>query len=96
MQPSTWLTNARQRLATFAQHIDDWAPSTLYGAVAGASLLPLAAANADPREVLAGIIGGIGANLLANQLEAWRQRAEGDKVALAKQLSNDSATTGFS
>jgi formylglycine-generating enzyme required for sulfatase activity len=87
MQPTTWLSEARQRLAKLAQTLEDWAPSTLYGAITSASLLPLATVAGDPKELLAGLIGGIGANLVANQLEAWKTRAGGDEPALAKQLS---------
>lgn len=92
MPTPTWLSQARQSLANFVQTIEDWAPSTLYGAVAGAAILPLLATSGDPKEALAGIVGGLGANLIANQLEAWKDRSEGkdeiDATAFAKQLSD--------
>lgn len=99
MTTPTWLLQARQGLVTFVKTIEDWAPSTFYGAVAGASILPLLATSGDPKEVLAGIVGGVGANLIANQLEAWKDRSNGkdsgDETAFAKQLSeaakNDAA-----
>ncbi len=94
MDPALWLKEARQRLAGFAQTIEDWAPSTLYGAIAGATLLPLAATSGDPKEILAGLIGGIGANLIANQLEAWQARSDGDATGLAKQLTEAAKTDG--
>ena len=94
MDPALWLKEARQRLAGFAQTIEDWAPSTLYGAIAGATLLPLAATSGDPKEVLAGLIGGIGANLIANQLEAWQARSDGDATGLAKQLTEAAKIDG--
>ncbi|MEZ4865678.1 MAG: NACHT domain-containing protein [Caldilineaceae bacterium] len=71
-----WLTQSRQRLAQLARTIEEWTPKTLYGALTGMTLLPLAVAGDDPRPVLAGIVGGIGANLIANQLEAWQAREE--------------------
>lgn len=82
----TWLTTSRQKLAALARTIEDWTPKTLYGAVAGMTLLPLAATSDDPRTVLAGMVGGIGANLLANQLEAWQARDDEDERTLATQL----------
>ncbi|MFN8442987.1 MAG: SUMF1/EgtB/PvdO family nonheme iron enzyme [Caldilineaceae bacterium] len=92
MPTSTWLSQARQSLANFVQTIEDWAPSTLYGAVAGAAILPLLATSGDPKEALAGIVGGLGADLIANQLEAWKDRSNGkdeiDATAFAKQLSD--------
>ena len=92
MQPALWLQATHKRLADLVKTIDDWAPSTLYGAVAGATLLPLAMTSGDPKEVLAGVIGGMGANLLANQLEAWKARNDdndndGDEQAFAKELT---------
>jgi formylglycine-generating enzyme required for sulfatase activity/predicted ATPase len=86
MSPTHWLQEARQRLARLAQTIDDWAPSTLYGAIASAAILPVVAAG-DPKTALAGLIGGVGANLIANQLETWRARSQDDAAALAKQVS---------
>lgn len=66
----TWLITSRRKLADLARTIEDWTPKTLYGAIAGMTLLLLVATSDDPRTVLAGIVGGIGANLIANQLEA--------------------------
>ncbi len=88
MDPALWLKAARKRLAAFARTIEDIAPSSLYGATIGATLLPLAMTSGDPREVLAGLIGGIGANLIANQLEAWKDRDLADEIAVAKALTN--------
>lgn len=88
----TWLTTSRQKLAALARTIEDWTPKTLYGAVAGMTLLPLTATSDDPRTVLAGMIGGIGANLLANQLEAWQARDNEDERTLATQLVENART----
>ena len=82
----TLLTTSRRKLAELARTIEDWTPKTLYGAIAGMTLLPLAATSDDPRTVLAGIVGGIGANLIANQLEAWKERDNEDEQTLAAQL----------
>jgi len=89
---STWLTASRQKLAHLARTIEEWTPKTLYGAVAGMTLLPLAATSDDPRTVLAGLVGGIGANLIANQLEAWQQRDDENEHTLAAQLTENSCT----
>ncbi|MEZ4735237.1 MAG: NACHT domain-containing protein [Caldilineaceae bacterium] len=88
----TWLTAGRQKLADLARTIEDWTPRTLYGAVAGMTLLPLAATSDDPRTVLAGIVGGIGANLIANQLEAWQARDDETERSLASQLTENART----
>lgn len=96
MTSENWLLQARQRLAAFVTTIEDWAPSTLYGAIAGAAILPLLATTGDPKEALAGIVGGLGANLIANQLEAWKERSNGDEAtqasALARHLSDAAKT----
>jgi len=73
MDLATWQTNAHRRLTQLAQQINEWAPSTLYGALASMSLLPLVT-SADPHAALTGIVSGIGANLLAEQLSAWQAR----------------------
>lgn len=88
----TWLTISRRKLADLARTIEDWTPKTLYGAVAGMTLLPLAATSDDPRTVLAGIVGGIGANLIANQLEAWQARDNENERTLATQLTENART----
>lgn len=74
MDTPNWINSAHQRLKQLAQEIDDWAPGVLYGALASMSLLPLVTAAADPAQALAGVIGGVGANLIANQLEAQKGR----------------------
>lgn len=73
MDLATWQTNAHRRLTQLAQQINEWAPSTLYGALASMSLLPLVT-SADPHAALTGIVSGVGANLLAEQLSAWQAR----------------------
>ncbi len=96
MDLATWQTNAHRRLAQLAQQINEWAPSTLYGALASMSLLPLVT-SADPHAALTGIVSGVGANLLAEQLSAWQARypdptpSPDDEIdahlALARQLT---------
>ncbi|MCE7989447.1 MAG: NACHT domain-containing protein [Caldilinea sp. CFX5] len=88
----TWLIASRQKLADLARTIEDWTPKTLYGALAGMTLLPLAATSDDPRTVLAGIVGGIGADLIANQLEAWKARDDENERTLATQLTENART----
>lgn len=88
---ATWLTTSRQKLAELAHTIEDWTPKTLYGAVAGMTLLPLVTTGDDPRTILAGIVGGIGANLIANQLEVWKQRDETEST-LAIHLAENART----
>ena len=89
METYYWIEGAHQRLKELAQTIEDWAPSVLYGAVASMSLLPLVTVGDDPRQMLAGIIGNVGANLVANQLEAWKQQNATDEDVLAKQLTEE-------
>jgi formylglycine-generating enzyme required for sulfatase activity len=101
MDTPNWINAAHQRLKQLAQEIDDWAPGVLYGALASMSLLPLVAAGGGSplgaAQALAGVIGGVGANLVANQLEAWKGRtanpATGDaEQVLAKQLTEAAKT----
>jgi len=94
MDLATWQANTQRRLAQLAQQINEWAPSTLYGALASMSLLPLVT-SADPHAALTGLVSGVGANLLAEQLSAWQARypdpAPDDETeaqqALARQLT---------
>src|SRR6476661_8214598 len=86
MDLATWKANVHKRLATLARTLDEWTPSTLYGALAAMSLLPLVT-SPDPRATLAALISDVGLNFLTNQIEAWKTRGELDEKTLAAELT---------
>ncbi|WP_423226103.1 formylglycine-generating enzyme family protein [Candidatus Amarolinea aalborgensis] len=82
MNLSEWKTEAHANLRRLAGTLRRMAPGTLYGALASASVLPvvIAASQGDFAAVaaLGSLVGGVGGNLIANQLQAWKDRSEAD------------------
>ena len=82
----TWRDRAAAKLQQFKQWaIHDDAPYLVYGTVAGLSLWPLVEASAQAASgqlpfslavALGSFAGVVGTNLIAEQLQRWRDRAE--------------------
>ncbi|MFM7175401.1 MAG: hypothetical protein ACKO4U_20455, partial [Caldilinea sp.] len=69
----------RGRLSDLVFQTEQLAPGVVYGATAGLTVLPLVAAaqgGTVPFVELASLLGSLGANLLSNELYAWKQRSE--------------------
>ena len=67
------------KLTSLAHHTGQMAPGLIYGATAGLTVLPLVAAAQDgavPYGELAALLGGMGVNLLSNELHAWKERSQ--------------------
>ena len=67
------------KLTSLAHHTGQMAPGLIYGATAGLTVLPLVAAaqgGAVPYGELAALLGGMGVNLLSNELHAWKERSQ--------------------
>ena len=85
MDMDSWRTAIRSRLQELAQRIRGLAPGMTYGALSAATLLPVVAAanqgDFGALVALTGVVGGIGGNLIANQIQAWKDRSEQDLAA---------------
>ena len=95
MDLNTWQTRVRERLQASAATIRGLAPGTLYGFLAGSTLLPLVAAvnQGDYAALitLGGIASGVGGNLIANQVQAWKDRSDAELSAEVGELAAESA-----
>ncbi|MBP7961046.1 MAG: SUMF1/EgtB/PvdO family nonheme iron enzyme [Caldilineaceae bacterium] len=93
MDLNTWKEAVARRLTDSARFLKKMTPDSLYGMLAASSLLPvIAAANGGDFAAVAaltGVVGGIGGNLIANQIQAWKDTSEN---ALAAELG-ELATT---
>ncbi len=85
MNLEQWKEAARRNLQRLGQRIGQLAPGTVYGALCSASLLPvvMAAQQGDFAALVAlgSVVGGVGGNLIANQIQAWRDRSEEELAA---------------
>ncbi len=85
MNLEKWKEAARRNLQRLAQRIGQLAPGTVYGALCSASLLPVvtAAQQGDFAALVAlgSVVGGIGGNLIANQIQGWHERSEEELAA---------------
>lgn len=82
------LTTWKQAIATRLKHLHQEMPAlgiqSLFGFLTTITLLPVvqaATANGDPVAAVLGLAGSVGGNLLATELEKWRDRANGKEVA---------------
>ncbi|MBN1218748.1 MAG: SUMF1/EgtB/PvdO family nonheme iron enzyme [Anaerolineae bacterium] len=107
LTPQQWKQQAQQKLRQaggwFKRRATQEAPYLVYGTLGGLSLWPLVQAaqtgGLTPVEVgiaLGGVAGSVGTNLLANQIQSWKDRAKGpdeDEVArwLAKNATESEA-----
>ncbi|MEI2688824.1 MAG: hypothetical protein V9H69_03580 [Anaerolineae bacterium] len=85
MNLDQWKEAARHNLQRLGQRVGQLAPGTVYGALCSASLLPVvtAAQQGDFAALVAlgSVVGGVGGNLIANQIQEWRGRSEEDLAA---------------
>ncbi len=96
MNLEQWKEAARRNLQRLAGRIGQLAPGTVYGALCSASLLPVvtAAQQGDFAALVAlgSVVGGVGGNLIANQIQEWRDRNEEELAAeLAHHATADPA-----
>ncbi|MCP5094955.1 MAG: NACHT domain-containing protein, partial [Chloroflexi bacterium] len=79
MTPETWKELAKQKLQKFRPTRADL-PIALYGSLAGMTIWPLVETAVSTNQLapvlmsLYGITAGVGANLVANQIETWKNR----------------------
>jgi formylglycine-generating enzyme required for sulfatase activity/energy-coupling factor transporter ATP-binding protein EcfA2 len=80
MNLEQWKEAARRNLKRLGQRIGQLAPGAVYGALCSASLLPVitAAQQGDFAVVaaLGSVVGDVGGNLIASQIQSWRDRSE--------------------
>ena len=92
MNLDEWKSAAQTRLHHIGKTIHEFTPGILYGALSTATLLPVVtAANSGDFSALvtlAGVVGGVGGNLIANQIQAWKDRSE---AALVPELTEKAA-----
>ncbi|MFZ1599206.1 MAG: NACHT domain-containing protein, partial [Anaerolineae bacterium] len=93
MNLSEWKTAAHDDLRRLAGSLRRMAPGTLYGALASASVLPVVIAasqnNMEAGIMLGSVVGGIGANLLANWVQTWRDRNQEEIAADFTRLAQE-------
>lgn len=92
MNIDEWKSATQVRLRNIGRTLHEFTPGVLYGALSTATLLPVVtAANSGDFSALvtlAGVVGGVGGNLIANQIQAWKDRSE---AALAPELAEKAA-----
>ncbi|HSN77226.1 MAG TPA: SUMF1/EgtB/PvdO family nonheme iron enzyme [Anaerolineae bacterium] len=85
MNLDQWKEAAQRNLQRLAQRIGQLAPGTVYGALCSASLLPVvtAAQQGDFAALVAlgSVVGSVGGNLIANQIQGWHDRSEEELAA---------------
>ena len=88
---TTWKTTVRKRLTHWRHRLREFGVDSVYGGLCAMTLWPVAAAvkSGDLSAViaLAGVAGGVGANLVANRIQQWE-----DEVDAAHQLAREVAT----
>ncbi|MBK6432560.1 NACHT domain-containing protein [Candidatus Amarolinea dominans] len=91
MNLQAWQAATRQNLGTLSGRLRRLAPGTLYGFLAATTLLPVvtAANQGDFAALVAlgSVIGGIGGDLVANQIQAWKDRSEAELAAELQQAA---------
>ncbi len=100
MNLEQWKNQAQERLRTIAQTLGKMTPGMTYGALSAAAILPLvaaASAGQAPYGELFQLLGGVGGNLLANQLQSWKDKSEPEVAAevLHHAQSNPEWTNAF-
>ena len=91
MDLSSWKEAVARRLRDSAHLLKEMTPGSLYGMLAASSLLPVivAAVGGDFGAVatLTDVVGGEGGNLLANQIQNWKERSEAELAVELGQLA---------
>ena len=86
MDLNEWKQRTAERLQRLAGKmrslVERGGPGFSYGALAAASILPVVAAASQGDYAAVGaafnLVGGVGANLIANQIQAWKDRSEAE------------------
>ncbi len=85
MDMDVWRQNANERLEALTGTMRQMTPGVLYGALCASTLLPvITAASSDPigaYTALGGLLGNVGGNLIANQIQEWKDRTEPELAA---------------
>ncbi len=94
MKMDDWQKNANERLEALSGTVRQMTPGVLYGALCSSTLLPvITAASPDPigaSTALGGLLGNVGGNLIANQIQDWKDRTEPELAAeLAEKAEQD-------
>ncbi|MBI1294698.1 SUMF1/EgtB/PvdO family nonheme iron enzyme [bacterium] len=91
MDLQSWKERIRERVSASAAWFGRATPGMTYGALSTASLMPLIAAAGSGDYAtfvtLAGVVGGVGGNLIANQIQKWRDKDEAQLAAELGQLA---------
>lgn len=96
MNLQAWQAAARQNLTRLAGRLRRLAPGTLYGFLSATTLLPVVTAanqgNFAALVTLGSVVGGIGGDLVANQIQAWKDRSETELAAELQQRATADPT----
>lgn len=92
MNLDEWKSAVNTRLHDLGNSMQLLTPGVLYGALSTATVLPIVTAfnqgDYSALVALAGVVGGVGGNLIANQIQAWKERSEAE---LAPELAEKAA-----
>jgi formylglycine-generating enzyme required for sulfatase activity len=92
MEKSTWQARIREHLAASGALLRRMTPGMTYGALSAATLMPLISTVQGGELAalfgLANIVGGIGGNLIANQIQSWQDRSEEEIARDLEQLAD--------
>ena len=95
MDKATWQTRIGERLQTSGDWLRQMTPGVTYGALSAATIMPLLTAAQQGEwavmGTLFGIVGSLGTNLVANQVQAWFNRSEAEITQEIDQRSADPA-----
>jgi len=93
MNFAEWKTETQSKLKLLAQNAREMTPGILYGALSACAIVPFIAARNQgqaPFDELFNLVGGIGMNLLSNQMQAWHDSTDDElAVDLAYKATND-------
>ncbi|MFZ1268689.1 MAG: hypothetical protein WAU95_19710, partial [Anaerolineae bacterium] len=95
MNLQVWQAATRQNLARLAGRLRQLAPGTLYGFLSATTLLPVvtasqqALAQGDMTTLFAvgGLLSNLGVNLVANQIQAWKDHNEAELAGELQQAA---------
>ncbi|MBV7329837.1 NACHT domain-containing protein [Chloroflexi bacterium TSY] len=94
MDLQTWKEAVKNRLQQSKQLLTETTPNLLYGALSATTILPVvtAAHQGDFGAIaaLTSVVGGVGGNLIASQLQAWKDRTDEELATeLAQKAKSD-------
>lgn len=95
MDLNAWRQATRARLLGLTDAVREMTPGMAYGALCSASLLPVVtAANGGDFTALvalSGVVGGVGGNLIANQIQTWKDRSDEELAVELTTLAREDA-----